>query len=159
MDFLLNVWFWVILAVVFIVAEIGLPGGIVIFLGVAGLIVAICVQLGLVGTWTSALTLWFISSIVLVILLRGLAQKMVGGDSSIANTDEDVAALGEIVEVVETIGPGESKGRVVFRDVRWNAVGDGSEIPAGEKAQIVSRDNITLVVERAPVADEPEADG
>lgn len=148
MDFLLNVWFWVILSAVLIVAELVLPGGIIVFLGIAGLIVAICMQFGFVASWTSALTLWFISSMVMVILLRGVAQKMVGGDSSIANTDEDVDALGEVVEVVETIGPGEAKGRVVFRDVRWNAVSDGSEIPAGEKAQIVTRDNITLVVER-----------
>ena len=158
MDFLLNVWFWIILAVVFIVAELGLPGGIIVFLGVAGLIVAICVHLGVVASWSSALTLWFISSLVLVILLRGIAQKLVGGDSSVANTDEEVEALGEIVEVVETIGPGESKGRVVFRDVRWNAVSDGSEIPAGENAQIVSRDNITLVVERVSSAEQPDVD-
>ncbi len=105
-------------------------------------------------SWVNALTLWFVSSLVLVILLRGIAQKMVGGDSSVANADEDVDALGEIVEVVETIGPGEAKGRVVFRDVRWNAVSDGSEIPAGGKAQVVSRDNITLVVEKM-TAEEP----
>lgn len=154
MDLLLNVWFWVILAAVFIVAEIGIPGGIIIFLGIAGLIVAICLQLGLVTSWTNALTLWFISSLVLVMLLRGIAQKLVGGDSSVANTDEEVDALGEIVAVVETIGPGEAKGRVVFRDVSWNAVSDGSEIPAGEKAQIVSRDNITLVVEKVISAEQ-----
>ncbi len=148
MDFLLNVWFWVILAAVFIVAELVIPGGIIIFLGIAGLIVAISMQLGFVASWANALTLWFISSLVLVVLLRGIAQKMLGGDSSVANTDEDVDALGEIVEVVKTIGPGEAKGRVVFRDIRWNAVSDGSEIPAGEKAKIVYRDNITLVVEK-----------
>lgn len=148
MDFLLNVWFWVILAVVLIVAEVAIPGGIIVFLGIAGFIVAISMQLGFVATWTNALTLWFVSSLVMVIMLRGVAQKLVGGDSTIANTDEDVDALGEVVEVVATIGPGEAKGRVVFRDVRWNAVGDGSEIPAGDKAQIVTRDNITLVVEK-----------
>jgi membrane protein implicated in regulation of membrane protease activity len=148
MDFLINVWFWVILAAVFIVAELALPGGIIIFLGIAGLIVAISMKLGFVASWANALTLWFISSLVLVVLLRGIAQKMLGGDSSVANTDEDVDAMGEIVEVVKTIGPGEAKGRVVFRDIRWNAVSDGSEIPAGEKAKIVYRDNITLVVEK-----------
>ena len=148
MDFLINVWFWVILAAVLIAAELVLPGGIIIFLGIAGLIVAVSMQLGFVASWVNALTLWFVSSLVLVILLRGVAQKMVGGDSSVANTDEEVDALGEVVEVVETIGPGEAKGRVVFRAVGWSAVSDGTEISAGEKARIVSRDNITLVVER-----------
>jgi membrane protein implicated in regulation of membrane protease activity len=156
MDFLINVWFWIILAAVLIVAELVLPGGIIIFLGIAGLIVAAAVQLGFVASWVNALTLWFVSSLVLVILLRGIAQKMVGGDSSVANTDEEVDALGEVVEVLETIGPGEAKGRVTFRDVSWSAVSDGSEISAGEKAQIVSRDNITLVVERITSAEETD---
>jgi membrane protein implicated in regulation of membrane protease activity len=158
MDLLLNVWFWIILAAVFIVAELVIPGGIIIFLGIAGLIVAISMKLGFVASWANALTLWFISSLVLVILLRGIAQKLVGGDSSVANVDEDVDALGEIVAVVETIGPGEAKGRVVFRDIRWNAVSDGSEIPAGEKAQIVYRDNITLVVEKITSEEQMDID-
>jgi len=80
------------------------------------------------------------------------------GDDLVAELKAGNKALGEIVEVVETIGPGESKGRVVFRDVRWNAVSDGSEIPAGENAQIVSRDNITLVVERVSSAEQPDVD-
>ena len=158
MDLLLNVWFWIILAAVFIVAELVIPGGIIIFLGIAGLIVAISMQLGFVASWANALTLWFISSLVLVVLLRGIAQKMLGGDSSVANTDEDVDAMGEIVEVVKTIGPGEAKGRVVFRDISWNAVSDGSEIPAGEKAQIVYRDNITLVVEKITSEEQMDID-
>jgi membrane protein implicated in regulation of membrane protease activity len=146
MDFLLSSWFWLITGIVCIVAELVIPGGIIMFLGIAGLIVASALVFGLVETWTSVLTLWFISSLALVILLRSFAQKYVGGDTSVASTDEELDAFGELVDVVEDIGPGLHKGRVIFRDTEWDALGDGELIRAGELAKFVARDNICLIV-------------
>ncbi len=147
MDFLLNTSYWVIAAVLLILAELIVPGGIVIFLGIACLVVAAALALGLVTTWANVLTLWFISSLVLILLLRSIATKFAPGDSSITNTDELLDDLDATVRVVETIGPGEKAGRVEFRGSTWNAVSDGREIAEGLTAKIVSRDNITLVVE------------
>lgn len=147
MELFLNIWFWLPLAAFFILAELVLPGGIVIFLGLGALVVAGAILFGFLENWASALTLWFISTLVLIIMLRSVAMKIAGGDASVANTDEAVDAFGEVVEVVETIGPGEKKGRVKFRGIEWAAVGDGGEIEAGSKATVVSHDNITLIVE------------
>ena len=85
--------------------------------------------------------------------LRGLITRFMPGDETVANTNELMDDVGEIVEVVATIGPGEHLGRVAFRDINWNAIGDGSEIEKGKKVRIVSRDNITLVVEPAYAED------
>ena len=153
MDFLLNIWFWVILVIIFGVAELIVPGAVLIFLAASGLLVAVCIAIGLVETWMSVLTLWFISSFVMLITLRGLASRFVSGDESFSNTEEILDDVDEIVKVVKTIGPGENIGRVSFRDINWNAVGDGSEISKGEMVRIVSRDNITLVVEPARAED------
>lgn len=147
MDFLLDISYWVIASVLLILAELIVPGGIVIFLGIAGLLVAAALALGLVTTWVNVLTLWFISSLALILLLRSIATKFAPGDSSISNTDELLDELDATVNVVETIGPGEKVGRVEFRGSTWNAVSDGREIAEGQSARIVSRDNITLVVE------------
>ena len=147
MDIFLNISFWLPLAAFFILAELIIPGGIVVFLGLGALVVAGGLFAGFVDNWATALTLWFVSTLTLIILLRGFVQKFVGGDASIANTDEMVDAFGEIVEVVETIGPGESKGRVSFRGAEWQALGDGSQIIIGQKARVISQDNITLIVE------------
>lgn len=153
MDFLLNITFWIVLAIIFGVAELVIPGAVLIFLAASGLLVAAAIAMGLVDTWMSVLTLWFISSLVMLIALRGLVTRFAPGDESYSNTDEMLDDLGEIVEVVKTIGPGEKIGRVSFRDINWNAVSDGSEIEKGEKVKIVSRDNITLVVEPAIAGD------
>ncbi len=153
MDFLLNITFWIVLAIIFGVAELVVPGAVLMFLAASGLLVAVCIAMGLVDTWMSVLTLWFISSLVMLIALRGLVTRFVPGDESYSNTEEILDDLGEIVEVVKTIGPGENIGRVSFRDINWNAVSDGSEIGKGEKVKIVSRDNITLIVEPATAED------
>ena len=153
MDFLLNIMFWIILAIILGVAELVVPGAVLIFLAASGLLVAACIAMGLVNTWIGVLTLWFVSSLVMLIALRGLVTRFAPGDVSFSNTDEILADVGEIVEVVKSIGPGENIGRVSFRDINWNAVSDGSEIGKGEKVKIVSRDNITLVVEPAIAED------
>ena len=147
MDFLLNSWFWLVTGAIFVVAELVIPGGIVVFLGLAALVVASALIFGIVETWTSALTLWFISSLALVILLRSVATKIAGGATTVANTDEILDAYGEVVEVEQAIGPGHTKGRVKFRGAQWQALGDGGLIEAGSKAKVISQENITLIVE------------
>lgn len=148
MSILVSVWFWVILAAVFIFAELVVPGGVLIFLGVAGLLVGITTYSGMIDSWTAALTTWLVLSLVLVVSLRGIAQRYIGGDTIVANVDEDLDAVGDLVDVVDTVGPGEEAGRVKYRDSLWQAVGDGSTIEGGSKARIVARENITLIVER-----------
>ena len=153
MDFLLSSGFWLVTGLVFILAELVIPGGIIMFLGIAGLIVASALVFDLVETWTAVLTLWFVSSLGLILLLRGFAQKYVGGDSSVASTDEELDAFGELVDVVEDIGPGQLKGRVIFRGTEWDALGDGELIKAGDLATFVARDNICLIVAPARARD------
>mgnify|MGYP003959377463 CR=1 FL=1 len=69
--------------------------------------------------------------------------------------DRDVRFLtdliDEIVEVLDTIGPGESVGTITFRGTTWRALGDGREITKGSRARIVSRENTTYIV--YPVAE------
>lgn len=143
-----DVIFWTGLGVLLMVAEIIIPGGIVVFLGLSSLIVAGSIQFGLIDGWVHALTLWFISSILLLLLFRNLTQKFVGGDESVDNTDEELDLFGKLVTVSETIGPGETKGRVEYQGTSWTALGDGSIIEAGSTVKIVCRDNISLVVEK-----------
>ena len=104
------------------------------------------IYIGLVSTWTSALTLFFISSLGLVIILRSFFSRFIEGDSSVANTEELLDDLDEFVEVIKTIGPADKAGMVKFKGTQWKALGDGQEIAIGSTARIVSRENITLLV-------------
>lgn len=139
---------WGAFGIFLMLAELIIPGGIVVFLGTSAIIVAASLQFGLIASWLHAFTLFFISSIILLLMFRNLGQKMVGGDSIIENTDENLDVFGTEVDVIETIGPGNKKGRILFQGTNWTALGDGSEIKVGDKAKIVCRDNISYVVEK-----------
>lgn len=139
---------WLIIGVVLMVAELVIPGGIVFFVGLSAVLTGGVWFTGLVSTWTNALVLFFISTMVLILAFRGITQKLVGGDSHVANTDEELEIFGKTVKVVSKIGPGKDEGRVEFQGTQWTAISDGSEIEAGEQVNIVCHENISLLVER-----------
>ena len=149
MESFLNPIGWLTVGAVLMLLELIIPGGIVFFLGSACVVVATAVYFKLVTTWVSALTLFFVSSLVLIITLRALFSRFIEGDSTVANTSEILDEVGEIVEVIETIGPADKVGTVKFRGTAWRALGEGKELPAGSLARIVSRENISLLVTAA----------
>ncbi len=139
---------WAVIGLFLILAEIILPGGIVILLGAACIVVSSLLWGGIVEGISQSLTVWFITSIVLLLGFRGLTQKLIGGDSHVDNTDEAVDLYGQVAEVKETIGPGEKQGRIHFQGSDWPAVADGRVIEAGEIVRIICQQNIAFVVER-----------
>ena len=146
MESVLNPIGWLTVGAVLMLLELIIPGGIVFFLGSACIVVAMAVYLELVTTWVGALTLFFIASLILIVTLRALFSRFIEGDSSVGNTSEILDEVGEIVEVIESIGPADKVGTVKFRGTAWRALGGGKEIPAGSMARIVSRENISLLV-------------
>lgn len=147
MEFSNPVIIWACVGVVLMLAEVIIPGGIVILLGAACLVVASALGIGLIEGAAQAFTLWFISSMVLLLAFRHVTQKLVGGDSHVDNTDEELDLFNKQALVKADIGPGEKSGRVEFQGAEWPALGDGSLIPAGSRVRVICRDNISLVVE------------
>ncbi|MCE2595745.1 NfeD family protein [Motilimonas cestriensis] len=148
MNALTHPLYWAVAGALLMAAEAIIPGGIVVFIGIGSMIVAASLQFGLISTWVGALTLWFISSLILLLAFRNVAQNMVGGDSHIDDTDEDAYLYGKEATVVETIGPATHVGRVSCLDSTWPAIADGSTLTPGTKVRIICRDNISLVVEK-----------
>ncbi|MFP6807579.1 MAG: NfeD family protein [Pseudomonadales bacterium] len=147
MEILTNPNYWIIAALALMVAELVIPGGIVFFLGAACLIVAGALWMGLVSQWVSALTMFFIVSLALIITLRSFFTRFVGGDYSFGNTEEILDDLDEVVDVVKIIGPGESTGKIEYRGTVWQALGNGQTMSVGSKVKIVARENTTYLVE------------
>ncbi|GIU27557.1 NfeD family protein [Shewanella schlegeliana] len=154
MEFSNPIIIWACIGIILILAEIILPGGIVILLGAACLVVAGALAIGLVEGVVQSLTLWFISSMVLLLLFRQVTQKLVGGDAHVGNTDEELEIYGQLAVVKQAIGPAQKVGRIEFQGCEWSALGDGSEIAAGSQVRIICRDNIALVVEPVKAEDE-----
>jgi len=138
---------WGSVGLLLMLAELIIPGGIVILLGGACLVVALALAVGLVSGIAQSLTLWFIVSIVFLLGFRQVTQKIVGGDSHVGNTDEELDIYNQIALVKETIGPAQHPGRIEFQGTEWSALGDGSEITVGTQVRIICRENIGLIVE------------
>lgn len=147
MEYILFFETWIVLAILFACAEIFVPGGILLNLGIASLLVAIGVQQQLLDTWTLTLTTWFILASLLLFILYFVTERFFSGEYTVENTYEELDIYGKEVEVLEKIGPGTHAGRVAFQGTTWTALSDGSELSKGSHATIVCKENISLVVE------------
>lgn len=147
MEYILFFETWIVLAILFACAEIFVPGGILLNLGIASLLVAIGVQQQLLDTWTLTLTTWFILASFLLFILYFVTDRFFSGEYKVDNIYEELDLYGKEVTVLEKIGPGTHAGRVEFQGSTWTALGDGSELSKGSHATIVCKENISLVVE------------
>lgn len=147
MDILLNVELWLVLGLVLALAEIIIPGGILVNLAIASFIVAFGVGFNFLTTWVAVLTTWFISATLLLFIIYFFTDKLFKSGQRVDNVYEEVDIYGKEVLVTETIGPGQNQGRVEFQGTSWSALSDGSEISAGNTATIVCKENISLIVE------------
>ncbi len=147
MEYILFFETWIVLAILFSCLEIFVPGGILLNLGLASLLVAIGVQQQILDTWALTLTAWFIFASILLFVLYFFTEKFFKGEHTIENVYEELDIYGKEVIVTENIGPGTHAGRVSYQGTTWTALSDGSELTAGSHATIVCKDNISLVVE------------
>lgn len=148
---------WLIGGVALILAEIVVPGGVVVFLGLSAVIVAMLRAVGLLESLISAFTVWFVVSIALLIGLRGVVNRILPGETSFQSPNEDLAALGTVVEVVETVNKSDANGRIHYSGTSWPATSLSGTIPKGSMATMAFRENLVWFVEPAGelIADEP----
>lgn len=133
------VLFWLVLGIFLMLSEIIVPGLVVVFLGIASLFVAFGIWMGWLQGWVEVMTAWFISSLALIFSLRQVFARLAPGNTQISNMDEDVDAIGQVVEVVKTINPSSEDGRIHFRGTTW-AAKSNQIIKQGEKAILDSRE-------------------
>lgn len=132
---------------ILMIIETLVPGGVSFFLGLSGLLVGGLRWLGILeGPMTSIIT-WLFTSVALILAMRPLLMKYWGGDTSYKLADEDVEAMDQVVKVIEDVNPHDSSGRIHFQGISWQAQTLEGEIPAGSKAKIRYRDNVTWIVE------------
>ena len=140
--------FWLGLGIALAFAEAILPGLVSIFLGMGALTVAALLHYQYIDSIASQFIAWFVTSTVYIFTLRILVVKYYPTDTVVQNTDDDVAVIGQLVEVVDTI-PSGGTGRIAHSDSTWNAISNGTEdIQSGEQVKVIGRDNITWLVER-----------
>lgn len=136
---------WTLVGLGLLFLELMLPGLIVFFFGVGALIVAgICFFAEI--SINLQLGIFIVTSIALLIILRGLLKKVFMGHSKSADGDGSSLSefVGERAIVKEKITP-QRPGKVEFHGSNWAAIADGT-IEEGATVEITAQDNITLKV-------------
>lgn len=136
---------WLIAGIILSISELLIPGLFVIFLGIAAILIAGMRWLGILEGDFHSFSAWAGTSLVLVLVGRGIFQRWFPSETSFEDTDEDKAAIGQSVEVVETVTT--RGGRIRYQGSTWDARTKEDSIPAQSRARIVSRDNISWIVE------------
>ena len=137
---------WLILGIVLILSELILPGLISVFMGIAALLIAAVIRAGFISTWMSAVIVWMLLSIFLILTLRVWVLKLWPGETSKGSMDEDEDARGSLVTAVTDITSDEIGGQINFRDALWQARTDGRVIKNGETARLVKRSGLVWTV-------------
>ena len=137
---------WFVFGLLFVLAELMLPGFVIIFFGIGAWITAIIDWVGLVENFTGQLAVFLVSSVLSLVLFRkkastALRGKVVGKLSS----DEELDNVkGQKVKVIADIQP-NNNGKVELYGTVWNAE---AEVPLnkGLMVEVVERNNLVLKV-------------
>ena len=74
---------WLVISLVLIFLEFIIPGGVVVFLGLSALLVYGLLCFGVIEGLFLSLIIWFISSIVMLLVLRSFFMKYFEGSSRV----------------------------------------------------------------------------
>jgi inner membrane protein len=145
-DFMALSEFWLFLGIALMLAEIILPGLVVLFIGMGSVTVAGLIYFGYLNDLSDQILVWFGASLVYIFSLRFLFLKFVPQSVKRAEINEDNLSVGKVVCVTEDITAG-IEGRIGFENSTWPArIESGETAKAGEMVRIVGRDNITYLV-------------
>jgi len=135
---------WFALGLILLLAELALPGLIVVFFGIGAWLTALA-YLFFDLTFNAQLVVFIVTSILnLVLLRRLLLYKWSYPRYSRNELSEEF--IGKNCIVTENIIPGPLGGKVSFRGTTWTAKAN-TLIPAGETVRIRSKESIILFVE------------
>ena len=137
-------WLWVLLGLVLLVFEMGLPGGFfALFFGVSALVVGGLVSIGAAGpAWMQWLLFSVLSVLALVTLRRPLQARL---NLSGSKTPVD-SLVGAAAVSLEDLAPA-GRGKVELRGASWNALNNGaSTLAKGQRCTVEKVDGLTLWV-------------
>ena len=136
-------WMWLAAGLVLVVAELATPGGfVIIFFGIAALVVGVLGLLGVATSTTLQFLLFSVLSVGSLAILRGRLQSKLRTPSSAAVD----SLVGDLAIPQERLSPGVV-GRVEVRGSSWSARNTSSvTLDAGQRARVTGVDGLTLAV-------------
>jgi membrane protein implicated in regulation of membrane protease activity len=135
---------WIIIGAILILLEVIIPGAVLGFIGAAAVATGLLIHFGHLSGLLNIMMTFFITSFVLIVVLRSTLLKFFPDNSVVENTDELKDAIGRIVVVTENIEP-YKRGRIKYLDTSWEAQAE-IELVAGDQAIITGRDGNCWIV-------------
>lgn len=135
-------WAWVVAGVIFLALELVVPGGIMLWLGVAAIITGLAALFQPIGWPLQFLLFGGLALVLIVGWLRYSKGREGPSDSPFLNRRAERFVGHELV-LDEPIRDGF--GRVALADTTWRI--SGPDLPAGRRIRIVGADGAVLKVE------------
>lgn len=137
-------WAWIVIGVVLLALELTVPGGFLVWLGVAAIITGLADFVWPIDWPIQFLIFGILSLVLIVVWMRFFKSKGTQSDKPFLN-DRAGAFIGHEAVLNEPIRDGF--GRLSLGDTVWRVA--GPDLPAGQKVRIVSADGALLRVEAA----------
>jgi membrane protein implicated in regulation of membrane protease activity len=139
--------FWFVLGLVLMLAELVTPGFVIVFFGIGAWITALCMWIGIAGSFDAQLLIFLGASVLSLILFRKQGKKYFQGRVSgkLGDNQSMDDVRGERAVVIEDIQPNTSRGKVEFHGTSWDAESEVI-IKKGATVEIVERINLLLRV-------------
>lgn len=135
-------WYWLLLGLVLLAAELATPGGFyILFFGLAALIVGALAGMEWLNTAWLQWLLFSILSILSLFLFRNSLLLWMNAHEPVENVD---SMIGETAVLTEDVPPG-NPGKVELRGTIWSARNAGQTVLAkGHRARVEKIEGLTL---------------
>lgn len=137
---------WLIVGLALTLAEFVVPGFVIFFFGLGGLLNALLVWLlpHLTASIPVQILTWLALSAASLFGFRRYLARWFKGSRFIAS-DAETEFVGSTATVLERVSP-ESPGRIEFRGTTWPAITFDRTFAPGEKVEILKRDGMKFIV-------------
>jgi len=139
-----NSLIWFIAGIFFLLTEILLPGFIIFFFGIGGLVTSLFTYIFNIDSIIVQILIFISSSVLSLVFLRNTFSKLFRGKVSGDKVLEDEFA-GKRAVVIHEIIPDSLSGKVEFNGTNWEAKSD-SFIDKGTVVEIIERKDLKLIV-------------
>ena len=137
-------WLWFVLAAVFLLIELTLPGVFMLWLGLAAILIGV-ISLTMVLSWQAQLIAFAVLSIACIPVWRYFARKVEGPvERPFLNRRAD-SYVGRVFTLEKPIVDGV--GTIRIEDTVWRV--SGPSLPAGSRVKVSAADGAELAVEAA----------
>lgn len=141
------VYVWATIGIILIIADLITLTFFLFFLGIGALVTALCTWTGFTPGIDSQLICFAASSLITMVLFRGMVKKMFGKKGG--GDTEYSQLVGQKARVSATI-PAGHEGKVSYRGSDWIAFSDSmKDIPEGAFVTIEGVEGIKLKVGKA----------